>query len=507
MVLGYVSAQELRREIQPRQRPLGLTGRDHPVEMSNSRAHINTHVTWIAMMDLACLVLGGFCGMALRLGAEQASGYVITNLHGWLLLFGGILLANYLAGSYRLQYTFSRFNLIVTWLFSIFFALLILSITSYAWFHDEIVLGRGVLLLTLAVYSVLSLTLKLLLYRYLFRSSIFTCRAVILGAGPRSMALRRVIENELVLPAHRVVATIRITDIEAPASDASAVVDGVVVLNCSVANLDALIRSLGVTLIVVGLEDLRRSSPLYPKLKRLRFEGMEVLSPLSVYEIYSGQTPVELVNEEILMQANLESRLPVVRRVKRLTDILVALFGLMVFLPVAILVALAIKLTAPFHPVFYTQTRVGQFGRQFKIIKFRTMQPQAERESGPVWAVANDTRITRLGRFLRRVRLDEIPQFINILRGDMSLVGPRPERPAMIHELEQKIPFFGEREMIPPGLTGWAQIRYPYGSSIEDSRRKLEYDLFYLKHLSLSLDLQIVLSTLRIVLLGKEREV
>ncbi len=473
--------------------------------MDASRSHIRTHVTWIAMMDLACLVLAAFLGVFLRLGPDEIGEYLFDNLQGWILLFSGILLANYLAGTYRLQYTFSRFNLIVTWLFTLFFALLILSITSYAWML--FVLGRGVLVLTLAFYSVLSLILKLLLYRYLFRGNIFLCRTVIIGTGPRATALRRVIENDLVLPAHKVVATIRVVELEPEAAPTDGVVDGVAVLSCTARNLDALIRSLGIQLIVVGIEELNQASLLYPNLKRLRFEGTEVLSPLSVYEIYRGVTPLDLVNEEILMQASLESRMPLVRRMKRLVDILVSILAGLLLLPVALLTALAIKLTAPFHPVFYTQMRVGQFGRPFRIYKFRTMRPEAEQESGPVWAAADDVRITPIGRFLRRFRLDEVPQLINILRGEMSLVGPRPERPEIIRELEEKVPFFGEREIVPPGLTGWAQVRYPYGSSIEDTRRKLELDLYYVKHLSLSLDLQILLNTLRIVLFGKERHV
>ncbi len=468
------------------------------------RSHIRTHVTWIAMMDLACLFVGAFVGIALRFEPKEIRPYVFDHMEGWLLLFGGILLANYLAGSYRLQYTFSRFNLVVTWLFSILFALLIISITSYAWFL--FLVGRGVLAYTLISYSILSLALKLLLYRYLFRSDVFLCRTVIIGSGERAAALRRVVENDLVLPAHKVVANIRV-DREGDTVPAEPVVDGIAVLHCKPEKLDDLVLSLGVSLIIIGLEDIEQTAQLYPQLKRLRFDGMEVLSPLNVFEIYRGMTPLELVNEEVLMQATMESAHPTVWRLKRLLDILVSIFALIIFLPVSLLIAAMLKIAAPKSPVFYTQTRVGQFGRPFRILKFRTMRPEAERDTGPVWAAADDARITPLGGILRRFRLDEVPQFVNILRGEMSLVGPRPERPEIIEDLEDKIEFYRERENITPGLTGWAQIRYPYGSSIDDAKRKLEYDLYYMKHLSLSLDLQIVLSTLRIVLMGKERSI
>ena len=158
------------------------------------------------------------------------------------------------------------------------------------------------------------------------------------------------------------------------------------------------------------------------------------------------------------------------------------------------------------RPIFYFQRRVGKGGRVFKAIKFRSMVRDAEKDTGPVWAKENDSRVTRVGRLLRVTALDELPQVLNILKGDMSMVGPRPERPEIVADLAKQIPFYDEREYAMPGLTGWAQIQYPYGSSVEDAKRKLEYDLFYIKNLSLSLDLQIILRTMRIVVLGKERD-
>jgi len=175
--------------------------------------------------------------------------------------------------------------------------------------------------------------------------------------------------------------------------------------------------------------------------------------------------------------------------------------------PLFLLIATIMKISSPRSPVLYFQVRAGRFGIPFRIYKIRTMQHGAEDKSGPVWSTAGDPRITWLGRIFRHFRIDEIPQFINILNGEMSIVGPRPERPEITEQLAEKIPFYRERENVMPGLTGWAQVRYPYGNTVEDAARKLEYDLYYMKHLSLSLDLQIILSTLRIVLLGKERSV
>jgi exopolysaccharide biosynthesis polyprenyl glycosylphosphotransferase len=424
-------------------------------------------------------------------------------MDGWLVFAGSIILGNYLAGAYRLQHTFSRFNLVVNWLFSLTFALLVLGIISYAWFR--ILLGRGVLLVSVAGYSALSLFTKLLVYRDLFRSELFVCRTAVLGAGQCARDMRQAVERDFVLPAHRVVAFVRVVDSPPREPRGEGHLDGAPVLDAAPESLASFVRRLGVTLLIVAPDDSSQTHRLYAQLRRLRFSGVEVLTPLSVEELYCGRIPLQYVDEEFLMQASLESGLPVVQRLKRIIDIALGSVGAIIFLPVALLIAALIKLAAPRAPVLYSQTRTGQFGNTFRIHKFRTMLPDVERQTGPVWSPASDPRVTRLGRILRRFRLDEIPQIVNILRGEMSIVGPRPERPELIAKLAEKIPYFAERENVKPGLTGWAQIRHPYGGTVEDTARKLEYDLYYIKHLSLTLDLQIILSTLRIIMLGKER--
>jgi exopolysaccharide biosynthesis polyprenyl glycosylphosphotransferase len=466
-----------------------------------SRSHISGHAAWIAMMDLVCLFFGGIVGVTLRLGHDELAQYVFGHIDGWLILFGGVMLANYLAGSYRMQYTFSRFNLIVTWAFSLIFAVVIVSLTSYTWF--TLILGRGVLLYSIVAYSALSLALKLLVYRSLFRNDVFLCRVVILGAGARARDVRQMIEKEHVLPVHRVVAFIRPEG--EPAEDGPHALEGVGVLETQDSTLEDIIRHLDARLVVIALDDNAEAMRYYNRLKRLRFRGVEVMSPLNVAEIYDGRTPLNLITEEFLVQASMESAFPVVRRAKRIFDMIASGLGIVVTLPLTVATAAAIKLGAPHDPVFYVQERVGHFGRVFRIVKFRTMIHHAERESGPVWAADDDPRVTRLGRVLRMTRIDELPQLVNVLKGEMSLVGPRPERPEITARLAEQIPFYTERENVLPGLTGWAQIRHPYGSSTEAAARKLEYDLFYIKHLSLSLDIQVILRTLRIVVLGKER--
>jgi len=452
-------------------------------------------------MDLVCLAVGSFVGITLRFGHADITEYVYGYREGWLLLFGAILLANYLSGGYRLQYMYSRFNLVVTWLFSLVFALFILSMTSYAWF--TVVLGRGVLVLSILSYSALSLFLKLLVYRALFRSELFLCRTAIIGMGKRAEEIRKTLENDLVLPAHKVVTFVRVTE-EDP-SEHERLHDGVAVVESRLEELENVLRSLSVKLVIVGSDEEVDRYRLYPFLTRLRFQGIEIMSPLSLAEMYAGRTPLDLVTPDIMIQLSMDCEFPLIKRAKRVFDMLLSILGIIVALPLFSMVALVVKLSDFRSPVIYSQTRVGQFGKHFKIFKFRTMQPDAEQETGAVWASERDPRITAVGRFLRKTRLDELPQFWNILTGDMTVVGPRPERPELTSRLIEAIPYYAERENVVPGLTGWAQIRYPYGSNVDDARRKLEFDLYYVKHLSLSLDLQIILSTLRIVIFGKER--
>ncbi|PYQ82399.1 MAG: hypothetical protein DMG01_01075, partial [Acidobacteria bacterium] len=183
-------------------------------------------------------------------------------------------------------------------------------------------------------------------------------------------------------------------------------------------------------------------------------------------------------------------------------DVAVATAALLVLTPVLVAIAIAIRLTSR-GPVFYRQRRVGQNGQLFHVHKFRSMCQDAEAASGAVWAAKGDARITPLGRILRRTRLDELPQFWNILCGHMSLVGPRPERPEFVGALSQQIRFYAQRHIVKPGLTGWAQVRYTYGASVEDALEKLQYDLFYIKHMSITMDLMIMLETVKTVILRR----
>lgn len=265
--------------------------------------------------------------------------------------------------------------------------------------------------------------------------------------------------------------------------------------------LAELVRRLDIDRVVVALEDRRGQLPT-EELLRCRLQGVTVQECDQVYEHITGKIPVQAMRPSYLIFNRGFTRPALGELAKRSTDIVLALIGIALTWPVMLLVAAAVRLSSPGNAVF-AQERVGREGKPFTLYKFRSMRTDAESATGPVWAQANDPRITPLGRFMRRTRLDELPQLFNVLAGDMTLVGPRPERPMFVENLERQIPYYGLRHIVKPGLTGWAQINYPYGNTVEDAQQKLQYDLFYIKNQSLLFDLSIVITTVKIVVLRK----
>lgn len=252
--------------------------------------------------------------------------------------------------------------------------------------------------------------------------------------------------------------------------------------------------------IIVALDERRGKFPL-EQLLFCRLKGIPVDDGIAFTEQLAGKLSVESLHPSFLIFSDGFKRSAIFKRLKRVLDISGSLFGLIVFSLVSVIISFAIRLESK-GPVLYRQKRVGEDGKIFHLLKFRSMRADAE-ANGPVWAQKDDQRVTRVGRIIRKLRLDEVPQMFNVLRGEMSFVGPRPERPFFVEQLKSEIPFYSERHVVKPGITGWAQISYPYGASKEDALEKLKYDLYYIKHMSLLFDLLIVLQTVKIVLLGK----
>jgi sugar transferase (PEP-CTERM system associated) len=252
--------------------------------------------------------------------------------------------------------------------------------------------------------------------------------------------------------------------------------------------------------IIISLKERRGNMPL-SQLLHLKFAGVNVEDAHSFIEKVTGRIHLEHLSPSWLILSDGFRKSPFLYATKRTFDIIVGLSALILTLPITVLVAAAIWLETG-GPVLFQQERTGLKDRPFKIMKFRSMRQDAE-EGGPVWAAKDDHRITRVGRFIRKFRLDELPQIFNVLKGDMSLVGPRPERPHFCELLEQNIPYFALRCAVRPGITGWAQVKYQYGASVEESKTKLEYDFFYIKHMSLVLDLAILFETAKVMIYGR----
>lgn len=470
------------------------------------RSHLRGFVFWFAVIDLAALVAGSILSVLVRIGHEDMPEYVFGHFDGWMLFFASVITANYLAGSYNIQHSFSRFNLVVTWLFSLIFALFVLSVFTYAWLF-KVLLGRGILMLSVVFYGLISLVLKISAYHGLFSRDSLMCRTIIVGTGQKARRTRSIVESRFVLPVHKVIAFMNISgETSVAGAGDPGVIDGVAVINSTGSTFEGIVRNMHADLLVAALDEKQDEKKLYQHMKHLRFEGVEFLTALAAIETYLGKTPLEMMDEDVMTRVVMESGLPSMRRLKRVNDLIFTMVLSVVWVPLAVLIACLIKLSNPRGAVIYSQLRTGQFGRVFKMYKFRTMSEDAEKGTGPVWSAAGDPRVTMIGKFLRKFRLDEMPQFINVIKGEMSIVGPRPERPELHAELEGKIPFFVERLNVLPGITGWAQVRCPYGNTVEDAVSKLEYDIYYIKYISSSLDLQIILRTIRIVLFGMEKK-
>ncbi len=270
----------------------------------------------------------------------------------------------------------------------------------------------------------------------------------------------------------------------------------------TVSDIPDIVKKRRVDRVVVSLANARGKLDMNALLAMKLNDGVRFDHLASVYEEYTGKIAVENLRPSWMIFGEGFEKSPTMAALKRSSDVVLSLIALVLLLPVMLIVAALQRLTSE-GPVLYSQQRVGKDGALFTIHKFRSMRVDAEAVSGAVWSAQNDPRVTPFGRFLRRTRLDELPQLWNVLRGDMSLVGPRPERPEFVAQLTTQIPFYGQRHVVRPGLTGWAQVRHRYGASVEDAQEKLQYDLFYIKHVSLPFDFYVVLETVKTVLVRR----
>ncbi len=347
-------------------------------------------------------------------------------------------------------------------------------------------IGRGIFLTALALCAVIVPAWRLL-YNQVSSNAGFLRRTLVLGNGPLAQEVAQMIREGADLGLELVGMLARDRQHVHPA-------DGVI---GTYSELYDICVAQDIQFILVAYPDRRGTLPV-DQLLEVKFRGVEVEEGVSFYERTMLKIFVrELKPSQLIFAEGFTSR-PTTRRLKRILDVLIATAGIILSAPLMLLTAIAIKLESP-GPFLYKQVRSGEFGKLFTILKFRSMRTDAEK-AGAQFAQENDPRVTRVGKFIRKTRLDELPQFWNVLRGDMSMVGPRPERPIFIEQLEQQVPFFKQRLYVKPGVTGHAQVRCRYGASAEDMLEKLQYDLYYIKSYSTLFDLSIILDTVKVVL-------
>ncbi len=445
------------------------------------------HVALHFGADMALFALAFVLALMLRFGAEADESIWI---HGPFLLCGALVggAVTYIVGLYS-THSASRgiFERAVLLAGCVIFAVLVVIGMTYGVFARP--LGRGVVMLGGAVAYVGIVVHHIFLLHALRNSRE---RVAYIVTSPFDEAETRLFSE---MGGHNLQLVGLVTGCGYQPTGTQRVLG-------SVADLDEMVRREKIDRVLCTNKNLGNAT-LTRYFCQLRYSGVSVMPLIILCEEIEQYVPLELVSHEWLLNASGEPHLFYIKKIKRLLDIIISAMGLITGAPLVALGALAIKLTSP-GPVLYRQTRSGRFGRTFSMTKLRTMHVDSEK-AGAVWAGKSDPRITWVGGFLRRYRIDEIPQLWQVLCGHMSFVGPRPERPEIITQLAREIPYYEERQMVQPGITGWAQVSYPYGASVLDARRKLEYDLYYMKHMSVFLDVFILLDTVRTILAGGAR--
>jgi sugar transferase (PEP-CTERM system associated) len=365
------------------------------------------------------------------------------------------------------------------------------------WLFPLLVVEQGVFLLSAAVAIVMVMA-----WRSLFDAIVSRLapreRLLLVGTSPATVVLaRELFERRQELG----VDIVGFIDPDPARVGAPVINPGVV---GTIDDIPSLSLRMHVDRVVVSMSDERGKLPMDRLLDMRLRTGVLFDHLASVYEEYTGKIALENLRPSWLVFSTGFRKTRLMMVTKRTFDIVASVCGLILASPLMLVSALLVKLESPRDPILYHQERVGLNGESFTIHKFRTMRADAEARTGPVWSKGDgDPRITAVGHFMRKTRLDEIPQLWNVLRGDMSLIGPRPERPAFVEQLTQQIPFYGQRHVVKPGVTGWAQVRYTYGASVEDALEKMQYDLYYVKHMSLRFDIMIALETIKTVVLRR----
>jgi sugar transferase (PEP-CTERM system associated) len=450
--------------------------------------------TVLLLIAEATVIFGAIVGAVdLRFGFTAAS-YELVERHG--LLKAGMatafcLAAFYLFDLYDFVVMHDRRELVLRLVQALGLAWIALALMFYLF--PYLVIGRGVALIALPLALTLMVGWRVSIHWFLGHPD-FGERILIVGSGNLAVEVAREVLD-------RPDAGYRIVGFVGTDADLL----GKSLINPRVIGITSelieVVKRENIDRIVVAMGERRGLLPTDMLLQLSLAGTVSIEEGATFYERITSRVSLNMMRPSWLIFSGRGRQARLSGLLRSLVHRFVALVGGILALPIGLLTALLIKLDSR-GPVFYRQERVGNNGKTFVLLKFRSMRVDAE-QAGPVWASKDDDRTTRVGRIIRKVRIDEIPQFWNILRGEMAFVGPRPERPHFVAQLAQEIPYYEQRHLIPPGLTGWAQIKYPYGASIEDARQKLQYDLFYVKNQSLMLDAIVLFETIKIIIFGR----
>jgi sugar transferase (PEP-CTERM system associated) len=442
----------------------------------------------------AAVIFGAIVGAVyLRLGSTDAEHELFVRQG---LLKAGVatlycLTAFYLFDLYDFIVMHDRRELVLRLIQALGLAWIALALSFYAF--PWLMFGRGISLIALLLALTLMVSWRISIHWFMGHPD-FGERILIVGSGNLAVEVAREVLG-------RPDAGYRIIGFVGTDSDLL----GKSLINPRVigmtSELNAIVGREDIDRIVVAMGERRGQLPT-DQLLHLSLTGkVDIEEGASFYERLTGRVSLNMVRPSWLIFSGRRKNVRIAGITREVVHWLVALVGGIISLPIAVVTAILIKLDSP-GPILYRQERLGKNGKTFTLMKFRSMRSDAEAD-GPVWATKDDDRTTRVGRIIRKIRVDEIPQFWNILRREMSFVGPRPERPHFVSQLANQIPYYEQRHLIAPGLTGWAQIKYPYGASIEDARQKLQYDLYYIKNQSLMLDAIVLFETIKIILFGR----
>jgi len=359
------------------------------------------------------------------------------------------------------------------------------------------IVGSGIFAVSIIFVIILIVSWRFF-YTLILRHGIFNQKIILLGSG-------RLAQNILDEIIHRkdsgYTIALNVQDASGDSNFSCSQVDMNIICKKDYDGLCELAEQLDIKKVIVAIKERRGKLPL-KELVKCRVKGIEVIEGTSFYEMLAGKLIVDQINPAWIIFSKGFYKSRTRRFVKRTVDLILAVSMIVLFLPLIIVTAVLIKIDSR-GSVLFSQERVGMNKKPYMLYKFRSMVQDAEKQSGPVWASDNDVRVTRIGRAIRKWRIDEIPQLWNVLKGDMSFVGPRPEREFFVEKLKEIIPYYAERFSVKPGISGWAQVCYSYGASVDDAVEKLNYDLFYIKNMSIFMDLMIILRTIKIVLFGK----